>query len=337
MMKSAYANRPLLTISSRNVALSFLVIVVVAAVAPPVAAATIHTGNAVHKIFHWRPFLAPFHAVVLHFPIGFLTVASILEVYRTFRPSDEIRRVIKLILWLGLVSGVIAATFGLMRAGSGEYESHALELHRNLGLSVLVVTVLALIAQKLAERGTKGWIQTYRALLAGAVTLLILAGHQGGNLTHGAKYLVENAPDFLRDLFEDDRTNETENVTFTLNENQLFYAEKVQPILSSKCYSCHGPEKQKGGLRLDIPEAVLKGGESGKPAIKPGDPLESHLVRLILLPPHHDDVMPPQGKKPLTTDEIAVLLEWIRNGAPFPQASARPEGQPPTVASSPNS
>ena len=44
------------------------------------------------KIFHWRPFLAPFHAVVLHFPIGFVTVAFLLEAYRTFRPGDEIRR-----------------------------------------------------------------------------------------------------------------------------------------------------------------------------------------------------------------------------------------------------
>src|SRR4051812_47408167 len=69
-----------------------------------------------HKFFQWRPFLAPFHAVILHFPIGFLTVAGLLECYRAFRPSGELRRVTVMVLWLGLFTGVISATFGLMRA-----------------------------------------------------------------------------------------------------------------------------------------------------------------------------------------------------------------------------
>ena len=86
------------------------------------------------RIFHWRPFLAPFHAVVLHFPIGFVTVAFLLEAYRTFRPSDEIRRVTVMVLWLGLITGVISASFGLMRAGSGEYEARLLELKQKMGV-----------------------------------------------------------------------------------------------------------------------------------------------------------------------------------------------------------
>ena len=77
---------------------------------------------ATQKLFQWRPFLAPFHSVVLHFPIGFLTMAGILEGYRAFRPSIELRRVTALILWLGLITGIISATFGLMRAGGGDYD-----------------------------------------------------------------------------------------------------------------------------------------------------------------------------------------------------------------------
>ena len=76
-----------------------------------------------HKLFQWRSFLAPFHSVVLHFPIGFLTMAGILEGYRAFRPSHELRRVTVLVLWLGLATGIISATFGLMRAGSGGYDA----------------------------------------------------------------------------------------------------------------------------------------------------------------------------------------------------------------------
>ena len=276
------------------------------------------------RIFHWRPFLAPFHAVVLHFPIGFVTVAFLLEAYRAFRPSDEIRRVTVMVLWLGLITGVISASFGLMRAGSGEYEARLLELHRIFGLGVPVATVFAVAIQRVAHRNEarRGWTTCYRGVLTGTIALVVIAGHYGGNLTHGSKYLVENAPEFVRDFLDEDLMVEA-NVSADANgEKARLYLEKVQPILAAKCYSCHGQEKQKGGLRLDEPELALKGGESGDPGIKPGDPIKSQVVRLILLPPNHDDVMPPEGKQPLTSEEIMTLIEWIRSGAAFPETGA---------------
>src|SRR3954470_16090046 len=59
-----------------------------------------------------------------------------------------------------------------------------------------------------------------------------------------------------------------------------FFEEKVRPILADNCYKCHGSEKQKGSLRLDLREAVLAGGENG-PVIVPGKPSESSLVDAI--------------------------------------------------------
>src|SRR5207237_802052 len=59
-----------------------------------------------------------------------------------------------------------------------------------------------------------------------------------------------------------------------------FFEKKVRPILVAKCASCHGPEKQKGGLRLDSRAAMLKGGDTG-PAVIPGDAEKSLLVRLV--------------------------------------------------------
>ena len=273
------------------------------------------------RIFHWRPFLAPFHAVVLHFPIGFVTVAFLLEAYRTFRPSDEIRRVTVMMLWLGLITGIISASFGLMRAGSGEYEARLLELHKIFGLGVPVATVFALAIQRVAHRNEaqRGWTTCYRSVLTGTIALVVIAGHYGGNLTHGSKYLVENAQEFVRDFLDEDLMVEA-NVSASANDEKArLYTEKVQPIFAAKCFACHGQEKQKGGLRLDKPELALKGGESGNPGIKPGDPIESQVVRLILLPPNHDDVMPPEGKQPLTSEEIMTLIEWIRSGAVFPE------------------
>ena len=58
-------------------------------------------------------------------------------------------------------------------------------------------------------------------------------------------------------------------------------------------------------------------GDSDETAIVPGDPLSSLLVHLILLPPDDDDVMPPEGKEPLTQEELGIILDWIRRGAVF--------------------
>ena len=276
-----------------------------------------------HQFFRWQPFLAPFHSVVLHFPIGFLTMAGILEIYRAFRPSTDVRRIAVLILWLGMLTGVISASFGLMRAAEGGYDPKALELHRLYGLGVPVMTALCLALQWRAYRSAagRGWGLIYRATLTGMLALVVIAGHYGGNLTHGSKYLVQNAPEFVREFLEPELVTPDQTGGPASSNNDDFYLGKVRPVLVAKCLKCHGPEKQKGGYRLDQTEAALKGGESGKVAIKPGDPLASHLVRLILLPPAHDDVMPPDGKEPLTPEELGVLLDWIRKGAEFPASA----------------
>ena len=269
-------------------------------------------------LFHWSPFLAPFHSVVLHFPIGFLTVVGILEFYRMIRPSDALRPVIALILWLSLGAGIVAAGFGWMRAGTGGYDLEAVELHRTYGIAVPVMTLATLVFQKLAFRNDscRIWIGLYRGVLVGTLLLVGVAGHLGGNLTHGANYLVKNAPAFIRELVEPESAAQVQ--TSGLSHQQSLYVETIMPILKEKCYSCHGPEKQKGGYRLDLPEIALKGGDSGEPAIVPGDPIRSYLVERILLPPDDDDVMPPSGKQALASDEIGMILDWIRKGAAMP-------------------
>src|SRR5688572_3057254 len=92
-----------------------------------------------------------------------------------------------------------------------------------------------------------------------------------------------------------------------------YFEEKVRPILAENCYKCHGSEKQKGSLRLDLRDSALAGGESG-PAIIPGKPDESALVEAIKWQALE---MPPTGK--LTETQISTLTEWIRLGAPMPK------------------
>jgi mono/diheme cytochrome c family protein len=93
------------------------------------------------------------------------------------------------------------------------------------------------------------------------------------------------------------------------------YAKHVQPILADRCYSCHGPEKQKGELRLDSVEAIRKGGKNG-PILTPGDPAKSTLYSLTILPAGDDDIMPAKGDA-LTQAQTDAIRDWIKAGAVF--------------------
>lgn len=279
-------------------------------------------------LFQWRPFLAPFHSVVLHLPIGFITAAFLLELYRFFKPSEEVRRITAWALIMSFVTGVITAVFGWMRGGTGDYEPALLQKHTIYGIAVPVALLATIALQWVAYRegGRKLSRNLYFASLLATVGLVTVAGHYGGDLTHGSKYLTEYAPNFVKKLLEEESAQAVVTEKKRQDENARFFEEKVQPILASKCIACHGAEKQKGHYRMDKAEAALKAGESGKTPIKPGDPLGSYVVQLILLPPDHDDLMPPVGKKQLKPEETIVLIEWIRNGAKYPEKISTTKG-----------
>jgi hypothetical protein len=93
------------------------------------------------------------------------------------------------------------------------------------------------------------------------------------------------------------------------------FARDVRPILQTACDSCHGREKQKAELRLDVRALAMKGGESG-PAIRPGKSAESLLFKLIR-GDDPDRVMPAKGER-LTPAQVATIREWIDAGAPWP-------------------
>ena len=108
-----------------------------------------------------------------------------------------------------------------------------------------------------------------------------------------------------------------------------YFESKVRPLLLQKCGECHGAAKQEGNLRLDSREAILKGGDYG-PAIKPGEPNESWIVKATRY--DHDDLkMPPTGK--LAQEQIDAIAKWVPDGAVWPAASA-PTNDPAGAAKS---
>ena len=91
------------------------------------------------------------------------------------------------------------------------------------------------------------------------------------------------------------------------------FEKEVRPILASRCQACHGPTKQKGGLRLDSRAAALAGGDTG-PAVVPGKPGDSLLVDAINYGEHVQ--MPPKSKLP--PSEVVALTKWVASGAAWP-------------------
>lgn len=98
------------------------------------------------------------------------------------------------------------------------------------------------------------------------------------------------------------------------------FSSKIEPLLKQRCFECHSHEQKiKGGLALDSKSGWEKGGESG-PAIVPGKPEASLLIQAVSYV-EKDLKMPP--KKMLPASEIALLTEWVRQGAPDPRVAAQ--------------
>jgi len=109
-----------------------------------------------------------------------------------------------------------------------------------------------------------------------------------------------------------------------------FFEARVRPVLADNCLECHGAEKHKGGLRLDVRDAMLKGGDTG-PVVVPGKPDLSPLIAAIR---YEGDVqMPP--KKKLKDDEITVLTDWIKRGAFWPDARPGLSSRPGAITTAP--
>lgn len=92
------------------------------------------------------------------------------------------------------------------------------------------------------------------------------------------------------------------------------YSEHVKPIFAAKCFSCHGSSQQQSGLRLDLRQNALRGGDYGA-VIVPGKSVESKLI-IRLVGSDAGLQMPPTG--PLAPEEIGILRAWIDQGAEMP-------------------
>ncbi|MDF1851941.1 MAG: DUF1553 domain-containing protein [Verrucomicrobiales bacterium] len=94
------------------------------------------------------------------------------------------------------------------------------------------------------------------------------------------------------------------------------YEQDIRPILEANCLDCHGPDKDKSGFRVDQRAIMIKGGDTGFPALIPGDWEKSYLMEVVT---HLDEemAMPPKGDK-LSDEDIELLKQWVNAGADWP-------------------
>ena len=247
-------------------------------------------------------FVGRFHPLIVHLPIGILLLAAIME----FWPGERVRPAIRVAWGLGALGAIAAAICGWLLAeesGGGD----TLFWHRWLGVSVAVLATIGVYVGGKGGKLAKG----YGILV---VALLGLAGHQGGNLTHGEEYLFQHAPPVVQRLagHAPDSTDLHDWTGVPMDSINL-YATFLQPALNDNCTRCHNADKQNGGLRMDAPHYLFAGGDGG-PTVVAGSPLASSWYTRVTLPRENVKSMPPQGQ-PWDYANVELLRYWIAEGA----------------------
>ncbi|MBS1601002.1 MAG: hypothetical protein JST75_22515 [Bacteroidetes bacterium] len=251
-------------------------------------------------------FIGHLHPVLVHLPIGILLLASLFLWQSRKDKSEHLQPIINVILLLGMISAILTCITGYVLSTTGEYDEQMVGLHQWMGIAVAIVSILTYIFFK------KNILYRWQGLVSAILLLLlIVTGHLGGSLTHGSDYLTQP----LENLTGDSQAVVKRKPILNVQE-AVVYADIVQPIFQEKCYGCHGSSKQKGKLRLDQPDLIMKGGKDGA-VIVAGKSKESELIKRITLPREEEHHMAPKEKPQLSTLEIAFLTWWIDNGADF--------------------
>ena len=244
-------------------------------------------------------FVGRFHPMVLHLPIGALLALFFMEVLQMLKPKLGLSKACECLLWFCAISIVPTVMAGHFLGLAGGYNEEMLSRHRSLGwATALLLTWLVVVRSLVNQQTSLLWI--YRCLLFINVGLISLAGHHGGSLTHGSDYLTRYMPSELKVVMGLMDQEEDESLKENTKE-ELFFAESIRPVMSQYCIQCHGPEKQKGNIRLDELNWDIMNGPDAE---------GWHTV----LDQINAGEMPPEGKSQPTDEERRRLVNWITEG-----------------------
>jgi len=248
-------------------------------------------------------FFGHFHVVLVHLPIGILLLACVFQWLERRPKFSSLHVATNIALLIGMICAILSALTGYLLSFSGDYDEGLVITHQWFGISVAAVSIAMFYYH---NKGVSFKTQVSISILL--FVLIIITGHLGGSLTHGSDYLTKSWT----------LTSDTVALRKPIPNVQeaMVYPDVIQPILQTKCYSCHGKNKQKGKLRMDDSLRLMKGGKDG-PVIIPGNVEKSEMAKRISLPREDDDHMPPKEKPQPTEQEIALIHWWIKSGASF--------------------
>ena len=232
-------------------------------------------------IGHWHP-------LVLHFPI----VLVLITIIQYWRKDEYFSWYLNISTFLTLIT----ATTGFLLSLESGSKSDLILTHQWLGIAVSYVMVFwyglnqRIIQKKILTISIQGVL----------LFLIVITGHFGGMVTHGQDFLSFS--------------NKNDQNTVIIPDDPVIFKHIIQPILDSKCSSCHNQNKSKGEFVLTDYASLLNGGKSGK-SIDLNNFLNSSLLKRISLPIEDEKHMPPVDEKQLTDNENALLLSWIKKGA----------------------
>ena len=250
-------------------------------------------------------FIGRFHPLAVHFPIALILLVPILELAGLNSRFSHLRLSVEFVLGLATVGAVVAAMLGWTLARSGGYSGPIMTQHMWGGISLSAICWLCWMLRASADR--PGLL--YAIALATGVVLVVWTGYRGGQLSQGEDHLTEYMPVRLRHSL-----GLTDVSVATSSPPNTFYGARVEPIFSARCFTCHGPQKHRGNLRLDSYSSLMRGGKTGL-VVRAGNVQASELFRRITLSPDHDDFMPKEGKRPLSAVQVKLIELWIAAGA----------------------
>ena len=306
----------------------------------------------------WWLVFGRLHPLVLHFPIALILLGALLALVRwVFRRGDRPSPTVQFCLWTGLLFAGFAVWTGWVLGDSEVDGGQTLLLHRWISVAVLVAMSLTAVFDVMRRSPRWPWAMPARLLsFCLAAILVAITGHLGAEMKWGTGYVlaplakaraVESSASTLvndqptGDTSSDDttpvadskpepRSDLSQPKTPDSGSKPPTWAD-VEPLLSSKCGKCHGPEKQKSNVQL-VPWAAMFNGDQKFWTVLPGNPQESLLLTRVGLPATNDDRMPPEGEgNPLTQAQQALLHDWIAHGASGPDGTAPPAVKQPTA------
>lgn len=255
-------------------------------------------------------FFGRFHIVFLHFPVVLVLLASALILWNYFSAGFQAGRQVSIqitssLLLLALISVFASVFTGFLLYQGGDYGGKLVTQHLYGGVVLSLLMSGAVYVQLcIPKEKLKQW--ALLTLLGVSVIVVVFTGHAGGSLTHGEEFLSAYKPLWF--------AKPTALSTKPQSEI-LWYEDLVQPILEDKCLSCHNEHKTKGGLLMSNWDNLIKGGKSGKTMLIARVPDSSELYLRTILPLDHDDHMPPTERPQLTSDELFIIHQWIKEGA----------------------